>query len=76
MRLTVSDPSVAPALVEALRACELLAEAVGDGVVEVLFPWIAGARDAQQALLELRFFARTWEALHPGVQISLVAGAP
>ena len=76
MRLTVSDPSVVPALVEALRACECLAEAVGEGVVDVLFPWIAGARDAQQALLELRFFTQTWEALHPGVQISLVATGP
>ena len=76
MRLTVSDPSVAPALIEALRACECLAEAVGDGVVEVLFPWIAGARDAQQALLELRFFARTWEAMHPGVQVTLAPSAP
>jgi hypothetical protein len=73
MRLTVSDPNAVPALVEALQAGECLAEPAGDGVVEVLFPWIAGARDAQQALLELLFFARTWEALHPGLQISLAA---
>lgn len=76
MRLTVSDPSVVPALVEALRAGECLAEPAGDGAVEVLFPWISGARDAQQALLELVFFTRTWEAMHPGVQISLVSTAP
>ena len=73
MRLTVSDPSVVPALVAALQASECLAEPAGDGVVEVLFPWIAGARDAQQALLELLFFTRTWEALHPGLTISLAA---
>ena len=73
MRLTISDPTAVPALVTALQEGECLAEAAGDRAVEVLFPWIQTARDAQQAVLELAFFLRTWEALHPGLQISLVS---
>jgi uncharacterized membrane protein (UPF0127 family) len=73
MRLTLNDPKAVPALLEALRAGECLAEAVGEGVIDVLVPWIMEARDARQALMELHFFARTWEALHPGLRISLAA---
>ena len=75
MRLTVSDPSAIPALVAALHAAECVAEVVGDAAVDVLFPWLAGNTDARQALVELAFFARTWEALHPGVQVDVGAVA-
>jgi len=71
MRLTVNDPLAIPGLVAALRAGECVAEAVGDDGVDVLFPWLGGGSDARQALVELAFFARSWEALHPGVQIRL-----
>ena len=74
MRLKVTDPAAIPALVDALRAGDCVVEPVDDGV-DVLFPWIAGASDARQALVELVFFARTWEALHPGVQIRLESAA-
>jgi hypothetical protein len=75
MRLTVSDPVAIPALVAALRAGECVAEHAGSDGVDVLFPWLAGPADARQALIELAFFARTWEAMHPGVQIRLGSAA-
>lgn len=71
MHLTVNDPSAVPALVAALRAGDCVAEHAGDGDIDVLFPWLARAVDARQAVIELAFFARTWEALHPGVEIRL-----
>jgi hypothetical protein len=76
MRLTVNDPTAVPALVAALRSHECLAEAGDGGAIEVLFPWLEELADARQAVIELAFFTRTWEALHPGVQISLVSAAP
>jgi hypothetical protein len=75
MRLTVSDPAAIPALVAALRAGECLAEKAAENAVDVLFPWLAGTSDARQALVELAFFTRTWEAMHPGVQIRLESAA-
>jgi hypothetical protein len=69
MRLSVSDPELIPALVESLRANDCVAEPMGSDQVAVLFPWLRGPHDARQALLELRFFARAWEALNPGVEI-------
>ena len=71
MRLTVNDPTAIPALVAALQAGECLAEPASGGIVEVLFPWLEKRADAQQAIVELAFFARTWEALHPGLEVRL-----
>jgi hypothetical protein len=76
MRLTVTDPAAVPALVAALQAGECLAEAAGGAAVEVLFPWVEERADAHQAIVELHFFARTWEALHPGVRVQLATDAP
>jgi hypothetical protein len=71
MHLSVSDPAVIPALVAALRAAECEAEPCGPRGVDVLFPWLRDGADARQAAIELRFFARTWEALYPGVEVRL-----
>jgi hypothetical protein len=73
MRLSVSDTATIPALVAALRAAECEAHPHEQGGVDVLFPWLRDAHDARQAAIELRFFARTWEALHPGVEIRVGA---
>jgi hypothetical protein len=75
MRLTVNDPAAIPALVAALRSSECLAESAGGGTVEVLFPWLEERADARQAVVELSFFTRTWEALHPGLHIRLESAA-
>ena len=73
MRLSVSDPASIPALVAALRAAECEAEPSEPAGVDVLLPWVRGAADARQAVVELAFVARTWEALHPGVEIRVAA---
>lgn len=75
MRLTLNDPAAVPAFVAALRASECLAEPAGDAAVDVLFPWVEHSGDARQALVELTFFARVWEALHPGIQVRLASTA-
>jgi hypothetical protein len=73
MRLTVDDPNALPALVAALRASECVAEPVDEHAVDVLFPWVEHATDARQAFVELDFFARAWEALHPGTRVRISA---
>ncbi len=71
MRLTVSDPTVVPSLLDALRRGECVADEVGPNTVDIVFPWLTNGEDARQAMVELHFFARTWEAAHPGVRVRL-----
>ena len=75
MRLTVSDPAVIPDLLAALRRGDCVADRAADGI-EVAFPWVATIADARQAIVELTFFARTWELAHPGLSVALEAPAP
>jgi hypothetical protein len=72
MRLTVSDPAAIPDLVTALRRGDCVADHA-DGGVDVAFPWVATLDDARQAIVELTFFARTWELLHPGLSVAVDA---
>jgi hypothetical protein len=71
MRLVVSDPAAVPDLVAALRRGDCVAEGSADGI-EVAFPWVASLADASQAIVELAFFARTWELSHPGLSVALL----
>ncbi|HZG35968.1 MAG TPA: hypothetical protein VEY87_08980 [Gaiellaceae bacterium] len=73
MHLAVNDPDAVPALVAALRSGACSAEPAGDAGVRVGIPWLRGADDAAQAEIELTFFVRAWESLHPGLRISLAA---
>jgi hypothetical protein len=73
MRLTVNDASAMPALLHALRDRDCLAVYVGRNTLDVLFPWVeSGDDDAGEALTELVFFARVWEACHPGLRVNVV----
>jgi hypothetical protein len=69
MRLTVNDPTVLPSLLAALRRDECVVDQVGPDSAEVVFPWLRTADDARQAVVELVFFARAWEATHPGLRV-------
>ena len=71
MHVAVSDPAVIPALVDALRSGECVAQPAGDDGVVVVIPWLRGSDDARQALIELTFFVRTWASQHPGVDVRL-----
>ena len=75
MRLTVSDPAAIPDLLTALRRGDCVADRAAGGV-DVAFPWVATLADARQAIVELTFFARTWELSHPGLSVALDAPAP
>jgi hypothetical protein len=74
MRLTVSDPAAIPDLLAALRRADCAADRAAGGV-DVVVPWVATLDDAHQALVELTFFARTWELSHPGLSVALEAPA-
>jgi hypothetical protein len=74
MRLTVSDPGAIPDLLTALRRGDCVADRTAGGV-DVAFPWVATLVDARQAIVELTFFARTWELAHPGLSVALDAPA-
>jgi hypothetical protein len=74
MRLIVNDPNAVPELVAALRDGDCLAEQEGEATVAVGFPWLRQTADARQAQIELAFFARAWEATHPGLEIRVGAG--
>lgn len=69
MRLTVSDSALVPELVTALRRGRCVADRGGRSGVEVAFPWVTTVWEAQQAVVELVFFVRAWEATHPGISI-------
>jgi hypothetical protein len=71
MRLTVSDSAAIPELLAALRRGQCVADRGEHASVEVAFPWATTLWEAQQAIVELAFFARAWEAAHPGVSIHL-----
>jgi hypothetical protein len=72
MRLTVNDPSAIPSLLAALSGTDCVAERIGPRSLDVWPRWLVGAADAVQAPIELRFFARAWEAAHPGVLVALL----
>ena len=73
MRLTVSDPAAVPDLLAALRRSECVAARAARSSIDVAFPWVGTLAEARQGLVELAFFARAWEAMHPGVTIRVDA---
>jgi hypothetical protein len=72
LRLTVNDPGAIPLLLAALSGSDCVAEQIGPRSLHVWPQWLVSAADAVQAPIELRFFARAWEAAHPGVLIALL----
>jgi hypothetical protein len=71
MRLTVNDASAVPALLAALRDADCIAAHAGPNTLDVQFPSVESADHVGPALAELVFFARAWEAVHPGLRVSL-----
>lgn len=71
MRLTINDPAAIPSLLAALHEGGCVADHAGPDCLEVLFPWLVSAKDAEQALTELAFFVRAWEADNPGVTVDV-----
>jgi hypothetical protein len=67
--IRVNRPEVIMELVDHLRGGGLRTVLVGSEACRVVD---LGAREEQQAGIELGFFLRAWQAANPGVDISLV----
>lgn len=70
MKLLISHPELAPALVSALNETDCVAARTSRDTVEVFMPWRLDARD-KQAAMELMFFVRAWASDHPGFRALL-----
>ena len=68
VKIQLSDPDLAPDLVDALNATDCCAMLIAADTVEVLVPWLGNGADAGQAATELHFFVRVWGIAHPGVR--------
>ena len=66
--IQLSDPDLAPDLVDALNATDCRATRIAADTIEVLVPWLGNGADTHQAATELRFFVRVWGISHPGVR--------
>jgi hypothetical protein len=73
MKLLVSHPELAPALVGALNETECLAARTGSHTVEVFAPWLLWGGDTAQAATEVLFFVRAWASAHPDFRATLLA---
>ena len=73
MRIRVNDPHAADDLRSALEAAECVAARTADDTLEVELPPGDPFGDARQALLELAFFVKAWEANRPGVAAVVTA---
>jgi hypothetical protein len=70
MKLVISHPELAPALVCALNESDCLAARTGRDTVEVFVPWLRAAGD-EHAAMELLFFVRAWASEHPEFRAAL-----
>ena len=74
MRVYVSDPRALYSLSTALLDAGCLVARTSPHGLEVHAPWKVDDADAtDQTELELRFFLRAWEDVHPGVAAELSA---
>jgi hypothetical protein len=72
MKLLVSHPELAPALVGALNDTDCLAARTGSHTVEVFAPWLLRGGDTAQAETEVLFFVRAWASAHADFRATLV----
>jgi hypothetical protein len=70
MKLLISHPELAPALVSALNETDCVATVTSRDTVEVFMPWLRDRQD-RQAAMELLFFVRAWASDHPGFRAAL-----
>jgi hypothetical protein len=75
MRVRVEDPRALKSLTAALLESGCIVTRTERNALEVGAPWQLLDVEAAfgQAELELRFFLRSWEGLHPGIGAKLVA---
>jgi hypothetical protein len=71
VRLVISRPDLAPALVCALNEADCVAARTGFDTVEVSIPWLLDAGSLAQAAMELLFFIRAWASEAPGFEVTL-----
>jgi hypothetical protein len=72
MRLYVTDPELAPELVQALNETDCVSARTGSHAIEVLAPWLLEGTDLVHAEMELVFFVRAWASGHPGFRAALL----
>ena len=72
MKLLISHPELAPALVGALNETDCLAARTASNTVEVFVPWLVDGGDIAHAASELLFFVRAWASDHPEFRATLL----
>lgn len=72
MKLLITHPELAPALVSALTEADCIAKRIASDTIEVLVPWRLDGSNSAQAGAELLFFVRAWASKHPAFQATLV----
>ena len=72
MKLLISHPELASALVYALNETDCLAARIARDTVEVFVPWLADGGNTSHAAAELLFFVRAWAAEHPDFRATLL----
>jgi len=72
MKLLLSHPDLASALVCALNETDCLAARTGSHTVEVFAPWLLHGGDTAQAETEMLFFVRAWASGHPDFRATLL----
>jgi hypothetical protein len=65
LKLLISHPDLAPALVSALNETECRAAQAGRDAVDVFVPWVRSGGDDAHAAMELLFFVRAWALDYP-----------
>ena len=68
MRVYVNDPARLEELQAALREASCISVPIDDGTLDVTHP---SALDEREALIELSFFLRAWQAGRPGALVTL-----
>ena len=72
MKLLISHPELAPALVSALTEADCVATSIESDTLEVLVPWRVDGSNRAQAATELLFFVKAWASNHPAFRATLI----
>lgn len=72
MKLLITHPELAPALVSALNETDCVATRIARDTVEVFVPWLVPGGDKAQSAIELLFFVRAWASNHPAFRATLL----
>ena len=72
MKLLISHPDLAPALVYALNATDYFAARTSLDTVEVFAPWLVDGGNTSHAATEVLFFVRAWASDYPEFRATLL----